>query len=77
MPDPDWNDPCAVLNWLRPKYYAAAAGSAVVSVKYGDNEVQYSSRNNNLSQLETLMKRLEADCAAKCGKSRRRSFIAG
>ena len=26
--DPDWNDPCAVVAWLYPKYYALVSGGA-------------------------------------------------
>jgi len=77
MADPDWSKPCEVLAWLRPQYYQAAAGTAVVRVQYDNNLVEYSARNNNLPQLDALIRRLERECALASGTSRRRAFIAG
>lgn len=76
-PDPDWSNPCAVLAWLRPKYYLAISGGTAVSVKYGGREIEYSSRFNNLPQLETLLRKLERDCAVASGTSRRQVILAG
>ncbi len=73
--DPDWEDPCAILTWLRPQYYKVAAGRHTIQVRHGDTETRYS--DANIQQLGNLMRQLEADCRAATGSARRRAFVAG
>lgn len=75
MADPDWEDPCAVLAWLRPQYYKVVAGSHVVQVRHGDTFTAFSDVNS--TQLGNLMRQLEADCRVASGGSGRRAFVAG
>jgi gpW len=78
--DPDWSDPCAVLAWLRPRYYALAAGGQTVLVRYGEREVRYAPGNpGDADKLAALIRQLEADCAVKQGArtGRRRAFTFG
>lgn len=75
MADPDWTDPCAVLNWVRPQYYKVASGQQVIMVRDGESQAQFSIAS--IDKLDALMRRLESECAAAQGKRRRRAFTAG
>ena len=77
MADPDWSDPCAVLEWLRPQYYQVAAGQQVVRVTYAGRDTQFSQAN--VDKLAALMAELTSACAKKQGLTtgRRRAFRAG
>jgi hypothetical protein len=69
MADPDWNDPCAVLEWLRPQAYKVIAGVHVVRLRHGDGEREFSRANSR--DLGAFMRQLESECATKQGKRRR------
>jgi hypothetical protein len=75
--DPDWTDPCAVLDWLTPQYYRVVAGRGVVEIRHGDTTTTYGQAN--VDKLNALMQRLRVECAAKNPQSkiRRRAFTAG
>jgi hypothetical protein len=77
MADPDWTNPCAVLEWLRPQYYKVMAGLAEVTTQDGDTSVTYTQANK--AELGSLMRQLESECAKRNGTStgRRRAFVAG
>jgi hypothetical protein len=74
---PDWTDPCAVLAWLRPQYYAVASGTAEVEIDYAGRRTKYSMAS--ITRLDALMRELESACARKQGVTtgRRRAFTAG
>ena len=74
--DPDWNDPCAIAAWLKPQLYAVAVGNAVVSVRHGDEKVDYGA--GNYPALMTLYRNAVSECAKKTGSKvgRRRACIA-
>ena len=76
MPEPDWTDPCAVLEWLRPHYYKVHAGRQTVTITHGGTTTTYSQANK--SELASLFRQLQSECAAKQGSGgRRRAFVAG
>lgn len=77
MADPNWEDPCAVLAWLRPQYYKVVAGAAVVTLQHGDRQTTYSQANKE--ELGRVFRQLESECAAAQGSTtgRRRAFTAG
>jgi hypothetical protein len=77
MADPDWTDPCAVLAWMRPQFYKVQAGLQEIRILYAGNDTHYGLAN--LPALQSLMRQLESECAAKQGATanRRRPIIAG
>jgi len=75
MADPDWTDPCAVLTWLRPRYFKAMTDGGVIEVRHGDELNRYSAVNMN--ELRALMQQLEQQCNRAQGLSRRRAITAG
>lgn len=75
MADPDWTDPCAVLAWLRPQYYRVAGGLQEVKIVYGGRETQYGIAS--LEKLDGVIARLESQCAALEGRTKRRAIVAG
>jgi hypothetical protein len=76
-PDPDWNDPCAVLAWITPQYYRVATGRGVIEVRHGEATTRYGQAD--VDKLDALMLRLRAECARlnPLSRKRRRAFIAG
>lgn len=77
MADPDWDDPCAIVAWLKPQLFKVAAGQQTVMVRHGDEQWQFSQAN--YSQLQQLYAQQVSECAAKNGTrvGRRRAFTAG
>jgi hypothetical protein len=75
MADPDWTNPCAVLEWLRPRYYKVLAGEQTIMVVHDGSTVQYGQANRR--ELASLMRQLTSDCAAASGTRTRRAFMAG
>lgn len=73
MATPDYADPCAMLEYLRPAYYQLLAGERTVSVRFGDREVQYTSAA--ISDLRDEIQALEIACAEKNGTPQRRFAI--
>lgn len=70
MVEPDWNDPCAVLEWLRPRYYRVAAGLQTVQIRFNNRATNFGQAD--ISKLDALMARLREECAAKKGERRKR-----
>lgn len=66
----NWEDPCAVLAWLRPAYYRMLAGGSEVEVRFGEEWVKYGQGNS--SECASLILRLEGECAKKQGRAPRR-----
>lgn len=77
MADPDWTDPCAVAAWLRPQYYALAAGGTATRIVYAGRDTTYTPADAD--KLLALLRTKESECAAKTGAKigRRRAFRAG
>lgn len=75
--DPDWTDPCAVLQWLLPQYYRVLSGQAEIRIAYKGVDTTYGQAN--IEALKGLKVELETECAAKTGKSagRRRAIRFG
>lgn len=74
----DYDDPCALLAVMRPAYYKMIAGQSAMQVTYtGGNGTTKTVmfHRTDLSRLSTLITRLEAECAEKQGKPRRRFAI--
>jgi hypothetical protein len=65
MPDPDWDDPCAVLAWLRPFYLKRMAGETVQTVGFDSRTVGYAT--GDLKTLANTIAQYEAACAKKQG----------
>lgn len=65
----DWTDPCGTLATLRPKFYQVVAGGTIAKVRFGDEEVTYSS--SNFASFDQLIRDLEEQCAKKQGTPRR------
>jgi len=75
MADPDWDDPCAVAAWLKPQIYKVGLGSVTVSVRHGDEKVDYGP--GNYQALIQLYQDAVSECAKKNGSrvGRRRAFV--
>lgn len=74
----DTFDPCAMLNTLRPAYYALLGGTQTQEVEFRagngtSRRVKYTSAN--LPALRAEVARLENQCAAVSGTTRRRHVI--
>ncbi len=74
----DTFDPCAMLNTLRPAYYALLGGTQTQEVEFRagngtTRRVKYSAAN--LPALRSEIARLEIQCAAASGQNRRRHVI--
>lgn len=68
-------DPCAAVRALRPAYMKALTTGTVRRARFRDRDVEFNS--NNLAEFGNLMRTLEAECAAKSGKSSARAISAG
>lgn len=68
--DIDYSDPCAVLEKLRPAYYALLAGDRVASVSFDSRTVSYDT--GDLKTLAGVISQLEDACAKKQGLPTRR-----
>ena len=75
--DPDWNDPCAVLAWLKPQYYGVLAGAGEIRIAYAGRDTTYGQAN--ITELRALKLQLEDECARASGTTtgRRRAIVAG
>lgn len=73
MADPNWEDPCAVLAWLRPQYYRVAAGLQKVQIRHGDKAQAFGQAD--IGKLDALMARLERQCAAQSRPRPRAGFV--
>lgn len=77
----DYTDPCAVLEKLRPAYYALVSGEKAMTVEFqsGDGARQTVTYHRaDLSMLRAEMSRLQMECEAKTGgKVRRHALRAG
>jgi len=76
----DYSDPCAVLAVLRPAYYELLAGAKAQTVTFAagngsQRSVTY--YQTSLKELRAEIARLEVQCAAASGGSRRRCVYAG
>jgi hypothetical protein len=67
----DWDDPCIVYAWLRPKVMALRLGGAVVSVRTGANR-QTDFSPADIKAAEAMLASYAAQCAAKNGDSKNR-----
>lgn len=76
----DYDDPCAILAAMRPAYYRLMAGQSAQQVTYtagnGTSKTVMFHRTD-ATRLATLITKLEAECAEKQGKARRRFAIRG
>lgn len=78
VPEPtDWNDPCAVLEWIKPQFYRVMAGQQTIQVSHDGSTVQYGQANKR--ELAALMRTLEDECKTSQGVANRtrRAFVAG
>jgi len=71
----DYDDPCAVLAALRPAYHRLIAGEREVEIRFDGQSVRFT--ESGMSRLESRIKTLEAECAAKNGKRKRFAIRAG
>jgi hypothetical protein len=75
MATPDWEDPCAVLNWILPQLYRVASGLHQVSVRHGDTTRVFSQAN--VRELRGVIAELRAACAARQGSKLPVAGLAG
>lgn len=68
-------DPCAAVRALRPAYMKAMSTGTVSRARFRDRDVEFNS--NNLAEFGNLMRTLEAECAAKSGRTSARAISAG
>lgn len=62
----DISDPCAVAVELKKAEIILATGGSVALTRFGSDEVQWT--RANLADIQSLIRRYEAACAAKSGK---------
>lgn len=72
----DFDDPCAVLNALRPLLYQRMGGGTVTETQHGDTRTRFAEMS--VRELAAEVRRLEPLCKAQqTGKSTRSVIIAG
>lgn len=67
----DASDPCALLEALRPAYFKMLAGETEAEFRHGETSVRVNVFATNLTELRSVIERLEAKCAARQGRRRR------
>lgn len=67
----DYDDPCALLQTLRPVRMRLITGNGVAEVRQSDGRTM-KLQSADLAALDRLIAQLENDCAVKQGKRRRR-----
>lgn len=67
----DASDPCALLGVLRPAYFKMLAGETEAEIRHGETSIRLNVYATNLTELRSVIERLEAECAAKQGRRRR------
>lgn len=70
----DYSDPRALLNQLRPVYYRLVAGQAESEIEGADRR-RLRFQAADLSRLEGLIRKLEADVARLDGKPKRFALV--
>lgn len=76
-PDAGPYDPCSLLGQLRPAYMKLLieGGAGETEITFRDRTVKFA--KPDIKGLETLIRRLESECAAKQGFTTGRAMSAG
>lgn len=71
----DTYDPCEIVKKLRPAYMKLTFEGTVQRVTFRDRTVEFAKRDS--TDLQGLLRQMEAECAAKTGKRTRMAITAG